>query len=103
MHTAIPSQMQESTLAFVEPHKVPPCPTLHPVHVSLNESIAFQFVSCSSQLCNTGKLVKGAFSPFIQLTDEDVKTRPDPVLTEPWGMLLATGLHLDSEPLITTI
>lgn len=42
--------------------------------------------------------------PFKQLADEDVKQdQISPSTDEPWGRLLATGLQVDSELLITTI
>ena len=66
-------QVQDSTLALVEPHQVPLCPTLQPVQVSLNGSTAFWCVSHSSQLHIIRKLAEGAIYPSIQVTDEDVK------------------------------
>ena len=73
MHVIIPPQVQDSTLAVVEPHQVPLCPTLQPVQVSLNGSTAFWCVSHSSQLCIIGVFVEGGLYPFVQVIDEDVE------------------------------
>ena len=73
MHVVIPPQVQDFTLALLEPHQVPPYPTLMPVHVSLNGSTAFRCIHQSSQLCIISKLAEGGLYPFIQVIDEDVE------------------------------
>ena len=66
-------QIQDSTLALVKGHQVPPCLALQFVQVLLTGSTAFQCVSNSSQLCIISKLAEGELYPFIQVTDEVVE------------------------------
>ena len=68
----IPSNMQDSTLASVEPHLVC-CSALQFVQVLLNGSTALRCVSHSSQLCITGMLTKGGHYPLIKDVDEDIE------------------------------
>lgn len=56
-----PPQVQDPTLALVELHLVPLCPT---VPVSLNGT--FWSVSCYSQLC---VVAKGSLYPFLPIID----------------------------------
>ena len=49
VHGAVPPQVQDPTLALVETHQVPLCPTLQPVHITLNGSTAFWCIYHSSQ------------------------------------------------------
>ena len=73
MQMVIPPQVQDSTLAIVKLHQVPPCPTLQSVQVLLNNSTAFFCVSHSSQLCIISKLAEGGLYPFLQVGVEDVE------------------------------
>jgi len=73
MHVVIPPHMQDSTLALVKLHKVPPSPALQILLVSQNVSAAFWHVSQSFQFCNISKLAEHALYPFIQIIDEDVE------------------------------
>ncbi|PKU44305.1 hypothetical protein llap_5392 [Limosa lapponica baueri] len=69
----IPPQVQHPTLAFIEVHQVPLCPTLQPVQVSLDGGTAFWCVSHPSQFCVISKLAEGTFRPFIQDIDENIE------------------------------
>jgi len=51
VHAVVPTQVQDHTLALVEAHHIPLCPTQQSVQVLLNGSMAFWCVSHSSQLC----------------------------------------------------
>ena len=62
--------MQDSTLALVEPHKIPHNPALQSVQVSLNGSTAFWCINFYSQLCIINKLAESAFYPFVQVIDD---------------------------------
>ena len=73
MHTVIPSQVKDPTLALVKSHQIPLCPTLQPIQVLLNNSTAFWCVSCSSQLCIISNLAEGGLYAFTQVIGEDVK------------------------------
>mgnify|MGYP001854054012 CR=1 FL=1 len=59
MHVLIPTQVLDTLLALVEPHQVPPCPTLQFVQALVNGSTAFWYASHSSQLCLIRKLAEG--------------------------------------------
>ncbi|PKU35805.1 hypothetical protein llap_13892 [Limosa lapponica baueri] len=73
VHGVIPPQVQHSTLAFVEFHQVPLCPSPQPVQVSLYYGTAFWCVRHSSQFCGISKLAEGTLYPFIQVIDEYIE------------------------------
>lgn len=100
VHGAVPSQMLNPALAFVEFQKVPLCPSLQPVQILLDGSTALQGIGYSSQFCIISKLAEQALCPFIQVIHELVNTGPS---IDSWGTPLVAGLQLDSVPLITSL
>jgi len=91
--TVIPSQVQDSTLAFAKPHLVYCCPALQSVYDLLNGSMAFRYVSHSSQLCIIGVLTEGRHFPLIMVTNEDIKQ--DQTLFKKWETYFANNIGLD--------
>ncbi|PKU42718.1 hypothetical protein llap_6967 [Limosa lapponica baueri] len=73
VHGVIPLQVQDPTLALVEFHQVPLCPTLQPVQVLLYGGTAFWYASHPSQFCVISKPAAGALHPFIQVIDEYIE------------------------------
>ncbi|PKU46836.1 hypothetical protein llap_2809 [Limosa lapponica baueri] len=73
VHGVIAPQVQHPTLFPVESHKVPLCPTLQPVQVSVHGGTAFWCVSHPSRFCIISKLAEGTLYPFIQATDEYIE------------------------------
>lgn len=71
MHVVISPQVQDSSLACAEPHKVPLHLTLQPVQVPLNGSTTFWNVSHSSLFQITSKHAESRLYPIIQVIDED--------------------------------
>jgi len=66
----IPPDVQGPALALVELHQIPLPSALQPVQVSLVCSMAFLFISHSSQFYVTSKLAEGTLHRFIQVIDE---------------------------------
>ena len=62
---------------------------------------SFHRVNHTTQFGVISKFAEGALNSIVDVIDKDVK---EPSLkTDPWGMPLITGLHLDIEPLMTTL
>ena len=62
---------------------------------------SFRCVDCITQLDVVCKLAEGAFDLTVYVIDEDVKQHWSHY--DRWGTPLVTSLHLDIEPLITTL
>ncbi|PKU47278.1 hypothetical protein llap_2377 [Limosa lapponica baueri] len=65
-------QVQDPTLALIEPHYVLICPALQPVEVMLDGSTALWSVSQSSQFGIISELTEDTLCPLIQVSDEYV-------------------------------
>ena len=61
---------------------------------------SFCNVNCTTQVGIINKLAEGALDPTVYVIDKDVEVYP---IQTPWGIPLVTGLHLDIEPLTTTL
>jgi len=95
-----PTQMRDLALGLVEPHEVHMGPLLKLVQVPLDGILSFWCVSCTTQLGVTCKLAEGALDLAKSLMKTLNGTGPS---TDPCGTPLVTGIHLDIEPLITTL
>jgi len=81
----------------VKPHLVSYCSVLQSIQVLLRSRTAFWHVSHSSQLCIISKPSKGAFCPFIQVTNEVIEQDQ----TQYWlKRLCAVGQNLLSTQLL---
>jgi len=67
------TQMQDLALGLVELHVVHAGPPLQPVKVPLNGIPSLQSINHTTQLGVIGKLVEGALSPTVHVTDKDIK------------------------------
>lgn len=72
MHKAIPTQVQDLVLWFVDLHQICAGPSLQPVEVSLNGSTTVWCLSHSSQVCIVA-LAERAVCPIVQVINGDVK------------------------------
>lgn len=63
----IPSQVQDSILAFVKPYLISCCPSLQPVQVLLNGSTTFWCVGHSLQFCIVSVLAEDRHYQFLFL------------------------------------
>lgn len=73
--------------------------------VPLDDIFSFCCIICTTQLgleVVVCKCAEGTFNPIIYDTDKDVKRIPVPKQT-PAGLPLISDLHLNTEPLTTTL
>lgn len=73
-------------------------PLLKLVQVSLDGTPSSYCVTCTAQLCVICKLAEDAHDPTVSVMDKDVEEPSVPGQTS-----LVTILHLDTEPLATTL
>ncbi|PKU44095.1 hypothetical protein llap_5614 [Limosa lapponica baueri] len=95
------SQVEDPTLALVEPHEVLLCPALQPVQVTLDGGTALWSANQPSQFGIISELAEETLCPLIQVIGEYVEQ--DWTSIDPWATPLVTGLQLDPAPLITTL
>ncbi|GAB0197909.1 cAMP-dependent protein kinase inhibitor alpha [Grus japonensis] len=96
-----PSPVTDLALGHVELHAVRTGPPLQPVKVPLDGIPSLQRVDHTTQLGVVGKLAEGALNPTVHDADKDVKQCRSQY--RPRGTPLVTVLHLDTEPLTTTL
>ncbi|GAB0188195.1 cAMP-dependent protein kinase inhibitor alpha [Grus japonensis] len=93
------THVQDLALGLVELHAVHTGPPLKPVKIPLDGIPCLQHVDRTTQLGVIGKLAEGALDCTVHVTDKDVKQRQ----SQYQHQRNATRLHLDIEPLTTTL
>lgn len=89
------------TLALVKLYEVHTVSPLKPVEVPLEGIPSLQSVNCISQSAVIGNLLRLNLIPLSKLLAKMLE-RGGPI-TDPWGMIHVTGLHLDNELLTATL
>jgi len=95
-----PTHVQDLALGLVEPHEVHTGPFLKFVQVPLDGIPSFWCVNCTTQLGVICKVAEGALDLAKSLMKMLNSTGPS---TDTCGTPLVTGIHLDIEPLTTTL
>ncbi|KAK4810572.1 hypothetical protein QYF61_004535 [Mycteria americana] len=73
LHGVAVAQVQDLALSLVEPHTVDLGPSIQPVQVPLQTLPTLQQINTPTQLGVICKHAEGAFDPFVQIIDKDIK------------------------------
>ncbi|KAK4810335.1 hypothetical protein QYF61_019138 [Mycteria americana] len=73
LHGVAVTQVQDLALGLVEPHTIGLGPLIQPVQVPLQSLPPINQINTPAQLGVVCKRIEGAFDPFVQIIDKDIK------------------------------